>query len=134
MSKKNKNPWARATGAASQIFAYLKSKQVVTRPQLLDYAMNELGLNEKQAMGQIACVLSPRHPDQCKGDPRGSVSAKGHLYYIEPLPKKARGDQKRFRLRWRETPLEQKQATPKTEAVKATKTRKSVSTKEAETA
>ena len=73
----------------------------------------------------------PRHPDQCKGDCRGSNSAKGHLYYIEPLKKSVRGETKRFKLRWRKKHLEEKTAMPK-DVVKATKTKKAVKVEKGE--
>ena len=53
------NPWVRKTGSAKSLFGFLRTKSVFTRPQLMEYAMKNLGLTEKQAMGQIACVLSP---------------------------------------------------------------------------
>lgn len=123
MGAKNENPYPR-DGAAKKLFAFIKKSQVVTRKQVLEHAMSELGMNERQAMGQMACVLSPRDADQCKGECRGNVSSYGHLYYIEKLPKKVKGEAQKFRLRWRKTPLEPLKPMAKTEKVVAEKVEK----------
>lgn len=115
MSTKNKNPYKR--GNYNKLFAYFKSKQVLTRQALIEYGVSELGMTETEASASATVILSPREVDG-RGDCRGSFSAQGHLYFVEPLAKK-KGEPKRFRLRYRKVALEPRQRPAVKSEVKA---------------
>lgn len=103
MSNKHKNPYR---GNYGRIFGYWKTKQVVTEREMNEFAVKELGMEEKAAKASVTVIMSPRKSnEECRGDCRGNMSAKGHLYYGDIL-KHEKGEEKRFRLRYRETPLE----------------------------
>jgi hypothetical protein len=91
-----------------KLFGYMQKQQVFTRQELL---ASKLG-----TAFDITNILTPRI--KSKGDPRGNPAAAGHLYYLEPIAKKIKGENKRFRLRWRETVL------PKIEHKSAVKAKK----------
>ena len=98
MSTKHKNPY-RAGTAYNKVFGAWQKSQVATKDQLL---------NAKVGTGHdITVVLSPRAKGKTRegADCRGSFSAKGHLYFSEPL-EHAKGDPKKFRLRWRDKAME----------------------------
>jgi len=104
MSKKNENPYNVRSGYG-KLFAFWKKKQVVTLKDMLAEGKN-LGMNPKASVANVNVVISPRKDKTvCIGDPRGNYSAKGHLYYADKLKRKS-GEDIRFRLRYRETPLE----------------------------
>jgi len=125
MASKNKNPY-REGCAYHNVFAFIRKSQVVTRKQLLEAGFK---------VSDITVVLSPRAEGSSTrgGDPRGNLSAKGSVYYMEKIAKKEKGEPQRFRLRYRVTPLEkakrhvkeipqEKQPTEPTEATETTAT------------
>ncbi len=116
MSKKHENPYTDGSNY-NKLLGHWRKKQVVTRTELLEVATG-LGMGEKAANGTVTVLLSPRHPDAVRkgADCRGNASAAGHIYYAEKL---AGG---KFRLRWRENPLEPR-SRKATKEVKATKTK-----------
>jgi len=73
------------------VFAYIQKKQVVTKKELLA---------QKFSYFDVTRILTPRSPDDCKGECRGHPATFGWAYYMERLPGK------KFRLRWRSTPLQ----------------------------
>jgi len=106
MSTKHENPYR--AGLYHDIFAFLKQKQVVTRQELLDYTMEKLGKSADAANAAVTVILSPRKASK-RGDCRGNISAQGHLYYMEKLPRQVKAgvkDPQKFRLRWREVAME----------------------------
>ena len=103
MSTKNKNPYNEG-GKYGKIFAFVKKAQVVTRQQVLDYAVKKLRMAKSAANAAVTVVLSPRASSK-RGDCRGNMSAQGHLYYLDKLAKKP-GEKQKLRLRWRKPALE----------------------------
>ena len=101
----HENPYR--AGLYNDIFAFLKRKQVITRAELMDYAMKELGKSETSANAAVTVILSPRKESKI-GDCRGNISAQGHLYFMEKLTRQVKAgvkDPQKFRLRWREVAL-----------------------------
>ena len=96
MSTKHQNPYSEET-SYGKIFGYIQKKQVVTRQDI-----------EAQGFPKhdITVVMSPRAEGKSRGDIRGNMSAKGHIYYMEALSHK-KGEPKKFRLRWRTEVLDQ---------------------------
>jgi len=105
-SKKNRNPY-RDGSAYANIFEYIRTKpgNIVTRSELLDKGFT---------VSDVTVVLSPRAEDSSTrgGDCRGSLSAQGHVYFMEKMAFKA-GEAKRFRLRYREVALDKLVRIPK---------------------
>jgi hypothetical protein len=87
-------------------FAFMQRKQVFTRSEVAGVILKS-GLTDKAdkkdlegAATQSATVLlSPRQKNG-RGDCRGNLSARGEVYFVQPL-NKIKGEEKRFRLRWR---------------------------------
>jgi len=106
MASKNKNPY-RAGSAYANIFDFIRSKQVVTRSDLLKQGFS---------VSDVTVVLSPRAEGSSTrdGDCRGNLSAQGQVYFLEKLAKK-QGEDQRFRLRYRKTELEKRVRPPKVE-------------------
>jgi hypothetical protein len=105
MASKNKNPY-RDGSAYHAIFNFIqKAKGIVTRTQLLDAGF---------PVADVTVVLSPRAEGSSTrgGDPRGNMSAQGHLYFMDKLNKK-KGEDQKFRLRWRKAPLDKRVRPPK---------------------
>lgn len=103
----NKNPY-RDGSLYNKIFAYWEQKQVVTRKELMDYTMNELGKSEASASAAINAILSPRKESK-RGDCRGNIAAHGHIYYADKLPRNVQDGVKevqKFGLAWRDPILE----------------------------
>jgi hypothetical protein len=92
-------------------FSFWQEKQVVTRSQLAN-TIEETGLTNRAnpeekhraAILSATILLSPRKTSN-RGDCRGNVSTYGHLYYADPL-KKIKGEEKKFKLTWRKSPLD----------------------------
>lgn len=110
MSSKHENPYNEGKHYG-KLFAVWRNRQVVTRDELVAEAIklgisNEVTKGSKTtitpAMAMVTVLLSPRHPDAVRkgADCRGNASAAGEHYYAEKL------DGKKYRLRWREVPLE----------------------------
>ena len=98
MSKKNENSY-RVGSAYYDIMQAWRKSQITTRRQLLDAGFKT---------ADITVVLSPRKSSK-RGDPRGNMSAQGHLYFAEKLGRKIKGgikEPQKFRLRWRSIVLE----------------------------
>lgn len=103
MSKSaHKNPY-RDGSKYNTLFGFLKSKQVVTRKDMLSFATEKMGMKDSEAMSAVAVMLSPREADG-RGDCRGNLSAHGEVYFLDPIKKP--GEPKKFRLRWRAEPIE----------------------------
>ena len=122
MSKKHDNPYSEGSNYHG-LFGTWRKKQVVTRQELMAVA-TDLKMGDKAAKATVTVLLSPRHPDKVRkgADCRGNASAAGHLYFAEKL------SGGKFRLRWRETPLEPR-SRKAVKAVEATKTQAKVEAK-----
>jgi len=95
MSKKVANPY-REGSAYSKVFNDLRKSG--------NTGVTIKGLMESgHSRHDITVVLSPREEGKSRGDCRGNMSAKGHLYFVATRVKD--GD-KRFTLRWRKTEME----------------------------
>lgn len=102
---KHSNPYREGSNYHAG-FAFMQKKQVITRSEVTAAIMKG-GLtdraNKKDLEGaakQSATVLlSPREKNG-RGDCRGNLSSKGEVYFVEAL-KKVKGQEKKFRLRWR---------------------------------
>lgn len=115
---KNVNPYNEKSNYG-KLFAIWKKKQVMTFAGMVEALMG-MGLAEKASKASATVMISPRKDaDSCRGDFRGNMSAKGHLYYADVLKHKA-GEDKRFRLRYRKEALEprNRQAKEETKQVK----------------
>ena len=107
---KKENPY-RAGGDYWSLFNYIQKNQTFTRKGLIEFCINRLHLSPKQALYNVNILNSPREKSHNGSDPRGSVCAKGHLYYVEPLERKWVAGIKQpqyFRLRWRKGALDPK--------------------------
>lgn len=108
---RHENPYRE--GNYNKLFQYMQRTQSFTIKMLMNFCMNELGLDEKKARYTVNIVNSPRERDifyknRGRSDCRGNFAAKGHLYYIEKLSRKFVAGTKMpqyFRLRWRLHPL-----------------------------
>ncbi len=101
----------RKFGDYYELFSYMQKNQTFTRKGLLEFCMNKLHLSPKQALYNVNILNSPREKSHKGSDPRGSVCAKGHLYFCEILERKWVAGIRQpqyFRLRWRKVPLEPK--------------------------
>lgn len=105
-------------------FAYMQSKQVFTRSELVDFLMKQGVVSKgkgksgnEAALATATVLLSPRQKDG-RGDSRGNLSSKGEVYFVQPL-NKVKGAEKKFRLRWRITELSKRDyERPSTKAAK----------------
>lgn len=105
---KQENPYRQ--GDSHELFDYVQSKQIVTKEECRQWLIKELGKSEKAACSSVTTVLSPRKKSR-RGDCRGNMSSEGHLYYMEKLNRTVRygiREPQRFRLRWREVPMERR--------------------------
>jgi len=104
----NKNPYRAESDYAKGFDFIRKSKgQIVTRSALIQF-YEGIGKSTGAALASATVLLSPREKDSGRGkkDSRiGNYSAKGEVYYVEPMKKAKAGDELRFRLRWRKTSL-----------------------------
>jgi len=107
---RHENPYRE--GNYHDLFQFMQKTQSFTIKMLVNFCMNELGLDAKRARYMVNILNSPRSmPTFFKGrrsDCRGSQSSKGHLYYSEKLARKFVAGVKMpqyFRLRWRLDPL-----------------------------
>lgn len=101
--KQGKNPY-RVNGTFYNILEFAKNKEYVTRAELAEHGF---------PIHDVTTVLTPRLEGQGKGDIRGSVSAKGHVYYFKRLKKERRGDSQRFVFGYRDEVLEPLKRIPK---------------------
>jgi hypothetical protein len=90
-------------------FGLIQRKQVVTRSELVEFlgkCKDKDGnkLTAGAATATATVLLSPREKNSKKGDCRGNLSSKGEYYFMQPL-KKIKGEEKKFRLRWRKSEL-----------------------------
>jgi hypothetical protein len=135
MSEKHDNPYRE--GLYNKVFGFIKAKQVVTRAQVLEFTLKQ-GKKEDAANAAVTVLLSPRKTARKNCDPRGNMSAQGHLYYMEKLPRKTvKGEKEaqKFRLRWRTPALEARKRVEKIEVTpaKATKAPAKVEAPKADT-
>lgn len=112
MSKKNTNPYNEKSNYG-KIFAGWRKAQVMTRSAMMELAKG-LGMTASAASATVTVILSPRKSDaDSRGaDCLGNISAKGHVYFADKLNRK-KGDEQKFRLRYRSEVL-----APKTRKVK----------------
>lgn len=140
---KSKNPYVR--GNYQKLFAFWQSEKrgIATRQEMVAYGQS-IGMSESEAEASVTVILSPRESSE-RGDCRGNLSAQGQVYFADPCAK-VKGEDRKFRLRWRTTELEKRTRTgeaPKAKKVKAvkpakaakpTKTAKTVKAKSTKTA
>lgn len=103
MSAKHENPYRE--GQYHETFGFIMKKQYVTREDVLKFTVEKFG---KAKPADVTVLLSPRK-SSTRGDCRGNISAQGHLYFMEKLPRQVKAGVKepqKFRLRWREQALE----------------------------
>jgi len=120
MSTKHANPYRE--GLYHDLFGFIKQNQVVTRADLVTFTVEKLEKVIAAANAAVTVVLSPRKESK-RGDCRGNMSAAGHLYFMEKLPRQVKGGVKepqKFRLRYRTPALEPRKRTVSV-AVKAEK-------------
>jgi len=94
-------------------FAFMQRKQVFTRSEVAAEIL-KAGLSDKAdkkdlegaAIQSATVLLSPRLKDG-RGDCRGNLSSKGEFYFVQPL-KKIKGEEKKFRLRWRQNVMDRR--------------------------
>jgi len=106
MSNNNKNPYRKESDYAKG-FDFMRKNQVITRSKVIEF-YEKLGKSFAAATASATVLLSPRLKDSGrgkKGSCLGNYSAKGEVYYMEPLKKAKAGDELRFRLRWRKASL-----------------------------
>jgi len=102
----NKNPYRKESDYANG-FDFIRKNQIVTRSQLVSF-YEKAGKSDGAAIASATVLLSPRNKDSGrgkKGSCLGNYSAKGEVYFMEPLKKAKAGDELRFRLRWRKASL-----------------------------
>ncbi len=104
---KRENPY-RVGSEYWKIFECLRKARIVTRSYLAEKGFNRT---------DITIVLSPRKEgfssliDAKTGKPvdcRGNYSSQGHIYYSELLKPRWDGEPQRYRLRWRNPPLQKR--------------------------
>lgn len=121
MSKKNENPYNEKSNYG-KLFSAWRKAQVTTRAGLMETAKG-LGMSDTAASATVTVILSPRKSDEDSrgADCLGNISAKGHVYYADKLNRK-KGEDQKFRLRYRSEVLEPKVRKVKEElkSVKAT--------------
>lgn len=106
MSNNNKNPYRKESDYAKG-FDFMRKNQVITRSKVIEF-YEKLGKSFAAATASATVLLSPRLKDSGrgkKGSCLGNYSAKGEVYYMDPLKKAKAGDELRFRLRWRKAAL-----------------------------
>lgn len=100
-------------------FGLIQKKQVVTRSEIVAFLNKKASLGDNAAIATATVLLSPREMDG-RGDCRGNLSAKGEFYFVQPL-KKIKGQERKFRLRWRSKALDKRDyERPSTKASKKT--------------
>jgi hypothetical protein len=104
----NKSPYKRGNYALLFAFWQSEKKGIATRQELVSYGQS-IGMKESEAEASATVILSPRQTDG-RGDCRGNMSAQGHLYFADPLAK-VKGENRRFRLRWRSEALPRRSRT-----------------------
>lgn len=123
MSEKHDNPYR--SGLYNKVFGFIKTKQIVTRAQVMEFTKAQ-GKNENAANAAVTVLLSPRKEARKGCDPRGNMSAQGHLYYMEKMARKTvKGEKEaqKFRLRWRNPVLEARMRVEKIEVTPAKSTK-----------
>jgi hypothetical protein len=112
MSKSNKNPYNEKSNYG-KLFSFMQKQQVFTRAELIAQAKKigmsndiEKNKNVSPAQATVTVLLSPRDVKQegLRGDPRGNLSSKGEVYFVELLNREV-GEKQKFRLRWRASVL-----------------------------
>ena len=124
MASKNKNPYSKGSKYAG-IFDAIRvtGQKGVTRLALVGAGFD---------VSSVTVVLSSRAEGSSTrgGDCRGNMSSQGHLYFVEK--RKKTGEEARFILRWRKTPLDKRVRPPKkNQASQKAKTTKTVKAKTA---
>jgi len=104
MATKNKNPYRDGSNYNGIFEAIRQAKGIVTRNQLIEAG---------HSVSDVTVVLSPRAEGASRGDCRGNLSSQGHLYFMDKL-KKVKGEDQRFRLRWRKEVMDKAKRLPKT--------------------
>lgn len=105
MNEAHPNPYR--VGNSQDLFAHLQRKQVVTKAEMVKYAMDFIGLSKVAAKAVVTTIMSPRFRSK-RGDPRGNMSSRGDLYYMQKLPRPVRfgvREPQKFRLKWRDITL-----------------------------
>jgi hypothetical protein len=107
----HKNPYRDGTAYAAILDAIRKAGQKgITRQALLEAG---------HAPADVTVVTSPRAEGESRGDCRGNLSARGHLYYVQV--KVDKDGERRFVLRWRKPALEPSQRKATAQKVSARK-------------
>jgi len=90
---------------------FMRSKQVYTKQDVIDFYVKEIGVTEKVAEYSAIILLSPRKESKY-GDCRGSTSNPwGHLVYNDKLPRKfdvttGKLEAQRYRFKYRQEIME----------------------------
>jgi hypothetical protein len=93
-----------------ELFDFIKGRQIVTKDECREWMQEHMLKDESAAAKAVDTMFSPRESSN-RGDPRGRVSAQGHIYYMEKLGRQVRmgvRDPQSFRLRWRKVALSRK--------------------------
>ena len=114
MSKtvKHINPY-RAGSNYHRGFAFMQKARYFTRSEVTA-VIAKAGLTDRAnkkdltgaASNSATVLLSPREKNG-RGDSRGNLSARGEVYFVSPC-NKVKGEEKRFRLRWRTKALKRR--------------------------
>ena len=110
-----KNPY-RAGKVYAAGFTAIQKAQIITRSVLLEIVSAAIKVKRPDATDEqiltaaeatTTVLLSPRDESKVRegADCRGNASAMGHVYYMDALKRK-KGEEKRFRFRWRPVVLE----------------------------
>jgi hypothetical protein len=110
-----KNPY-RAGKVYAIGFTAIQKAQIITRSALLEIISAAIKVKRPDATDEqiltaaeatTTVLLSPRDESKVRegADCRGNASAMGHVYYMDALKRK-KGEEKRFRFRWRPVVLE----------------------------
>ena len=102
----NTNPY-NSNSNAFRLFAYLMQKDKVSRAEITEYAILTMGLSLRAAQSITTTLMSPRLESN-RGDPRGNLSAMGHVYYLDKLPREiidGKREEQKYRVQFREEEL-----------------------------
>jgi hypothetical protein len=107
MSKVNKE--LKLRGDMAVCTEWMRKNQIYTKQELIQYMMDELGMDHEHATYKAIILLTPRETSE-RGDCRGHTSNRwGHIAYNEKLPRRivdGKKEPQRYRFRFRDVELE----------------------------